>query len=84
MTIQATGRKGNGVAIFYVQSESKPDVQYTVQYIRQGTTRRWFCTCPDFFYRKLRRKKHCKHCREVAARAKQAGGVTRLQVAPAV
>ena len=78
MTIKTTRKRTPGVRLFYVQSESKPDVQYVVQFIRRNHTRRWFCDCPDFKFRRLARKRHCKHARELAQLAREAHGVSRI------
>ncbi len=67
-----------GVHRFYVRSETQPSVEYLVQHVRRAGQRRWFCDCADFKFRRLARKRHCKHARILAALAKQAHGVSRL------
>jgi hypothetical protein len=50
-----------GIRTFYIASGSKPGVQYTVQHIRRRGMRCWQCSCPQFFYRCVARRRHCKH-----------------------
>ncbi len=78
MTIHAANNRTPGVRTFYVASESRPGAHYVVQFIRRAGQRRWFCDCADFKFRRLARKRHCKHARTLAALAKQAHGVSRL------
>ena len=63
MTVRTASKRTPGARVFYVGSESKPSTEYTVQFIRRNGQCRWFCTCPDFTYRRLSRKRHCKHIR---------------------
>lgn len=79
MTIRAALNHTPGVRTFYVTSESKPDTNYVAQFIRRAGMRRWFCDCPDFKFRRLARKRHCKHLHELTARAREAHGISRLQ-----
>ena len=79
MTIRAAHNHTPGVRTFYVASESKSDTNYVAQFIRRAGMRRWFCDCPDFKFRRLARKRHCKHLHELTARAREAHGVSRLQ-----
>jgi len=81
MTIRAADNRTSGVQTFYVASESQPGTQYVVQHIRRAGQRRWFCDCADFKFRRLARKRHCKHLRQLAAMAREAHGVVRLAVA---
>lgn len=78
MTIHAAQNHIPGVRTFYVESESNPGSRYVVQFIRRSGQRRWFCDCADFKFRRLARKRHCKHCRELATRAREAHGISRL------
>lgn len=78
MTIRAAQNHTAGVHLFYVESESQPGTRYNVQHIRRNGQRRWFCDCADFKFRRLARKRHCKHARELATRAREAHGVSRL------
>ncbi len=81
MTVHAASNHTPGIRTFYVASESRPGLRYVVQFIRRAGQRRWFCDCADFKFRRLARKRHCKHARDLAALAKQAHGVTRLALA---
>ena len=81
MTVRAANNHTPGVRTFYVGSDSKPGTEYVVRFIRRCDQRRWFCDCADFKFRRLARKRHCKHARILAALAKQAHGVTRLALA---
>lgn len=81
MTIRSATNHTPGVRTFYVGSESQPGTRYVVQHVRRSGQRRWFCDCADFKFRRLARKRHCKHCREIAARAREAHGVSRLSAA---
>jgi hypothetical protein len=78
MTIRTANNHAPGVRTFYVASESKPGVQYVAQFIRRSHQRRWFCDCADFKFRRLARRRHCKHLRELATRAREVHGVSRL------
>lgn len=75
---RAAKRNAPGVRTFYVASESKPGTEYVIQFIRRSRQRRWFCDCADFKFRKLARKRHCKHLRQLATLAREAHGVSRL------
>lgn len=76
MTILPAQHHAHGVQHFYVKSDSGKD--YVASYIRTGHRREWHCTCPDYTFRKLARRRHCKHLRELAAMAKLAGGIAKL------
>jgi hypothetical protein len=78
MTVRAANNHTRGVRTFYVVSESKPGTQYVAQHIRRSNQRRWFCDCADFKFRRLARRRHCKHLRHLAAKAREAHGVSRL------
>lgn len=80
MTVHAAQNRTPGVRTFYVQSESQPGTRYIVQHVRRAHQRRFFCTCLDFVFRRLPRRRHCKHCREIAALAREAGGISRLAI----
>lgn len=55
----------SGIRTFYVSSESRPGVEYCVQHIRKQGMNRWQCSCPQFFYRCVAKRCHCKHIRFV-------------------
>ncbi len=77
-SIRAAHNHTAGVRTFYIASESKPGVQYVVQFIRRAHQCRWFCDCADFKFRRLARRRHCKHLHELTAMAREAHGVARL------
>ena len=56
-----------GVWTFYVSSESLSGTDYVVQHIRRRGMNRWQCSCPQFFFRCVARRRHCKHIRLVRA-----------------
>ncbi len=68
MTVRTARKRTPGAQVFYVSSASKPGTEYTVQFIRRNGQCRWFCTCPDFTFRKLARKRWCKHITLAASR----------------
>ena len=68
MTVRTARKRTAGARVFYVSSESKLGTEYTVQFIRRNKQRRWFCTCADFTFRKLARKRWCKHIKRAASR----------------
>ena len=76
--IRAASNHTRGVRTFYVTSESKPGVEYVVQFIRRSHQCRWFCDCADFKFRRVFRRRHCKHLRQITAMVRAAGGVRRL------
>jgi hypothetical protein len=78
MTIRAAHNRTSGVRTFYVASESQPGVEYVAQFIRRAGQRRWFCDCADFTFRRLARRRHCKHLHVLTALAREAHGVGRL------
>jgi len=78
LAIRAAHNHTPGVRTFYVASESHPGMEYVAQFIRRAHQRRWFCNCPDFTFRRLPRRRHCKHLHELTARAREAHGVSRL------
>jgi len=71
MTLRPSEHRASGIRTFYVASDSRPGVEYKVQHIRKRGMRRWQCNCPQFFYRCLVRRRHCKHIRLVTHRAKE-------------
>jgi hypothetical protein len=50
-----------GVWTFYVSSESIAGTEHVVQHIRRRGMNRWQCSCPQFFFRCVARRRHCKH-----------------------
>jgi hypothetical protein len=76
--IRAARTSMPGVYIFYIASRRHPVPAYVAQYIRRAGQRRWFCDCADFKFRRLPRKRHCKHLRFLAELARKRHGVTRL------
>jgi hypothetical protein len=78
LAIRAAHNHTPGVRTFYVASESHPGTEYVAQFIRRAHQRRWFCNCPDFTFRRLPHRRHCKHLHELTARAREADGVSRL------
>lgn len=78
MTIRAAQNHTSGVRTFYIASQSQPGVQYVAQHIRRAGQRRWFCDCADFKFRRLARKRHCKHLHALTAMARESRGVSRL------
>ncbi|MGB7024152.1 MAG: hypothetical protein WBD73_10165 [Candidatus Acidiferrales bacterium] len=76
MTVLPAKHHAPGVQHFYVKSDSGHD--YVVTHVRRDGQRRWFCDCPDFTFRRLAIKKHCKHVHQLAEMARLAGGVSRL------
>ena len=80
MTIRAANNRTPGVRTFYVASQSRVGAQYEVQFIRRAGQRRWFCDCGDFKFRKLARKRHCKHIHQLTALVREAHGVSHLVI----
>lgn len=78
MTIRAAHNHTPGVRTFYIASESQVGVTYVAQFIRRAGQRRWFCDCADFKFRRLARRRHCKHLHALTAMAREAHGVGRL------
>jgi hypothetical protein len=78
MTVRAANNHRPGVRTFYVASESQPGTQYVVQFIRRARQRRWYCDCSDFKFRRLARRRHCKHARALATMARETHGVSHL------
>ena len=54
--------------------------QYVVQFIRRAGQRRRFCDYGDFKFRKLARKRHCKHIHQLTALLRQAHGLFHLVI----
>ena len=65
MTLRLAEHRASGIRTFYVTSESQPGTEYCVQHIRKPGMRRWQCSCPQFFYRCVAKRRHCKHIRFV-------------------
>lgn len=78
MTIRTANNQTAGVHTFYVASESRQGINYAVQHVRRAGQRRFFCECPDFHFRRVAAKRHCKHARMIAALVKLFHGVRRL------
>jgi len=78
VTIRAAHNHTPGVRTFYVASESQPGVEYVSQFIRRSGQRRWFCDCADFKFRRLARRRHCKHLHALTAMAREAHGISHL------
>lgn len=78
--IRVANNRATGVRTFYVASQSNPGAQYVVQFIRRAGQRRWFCDCGDFKFRKLARKRHCKHIHQLTALVRQAHGLSHLVI----
>lgn len=78
MTIRVANNRTPGVRTFYVSSESQPGTQYVAQFIGRSRQCRWFCDCADFKFRRLARRRHCKHLHELTAMAREAHGVAHL------
>jgi hypothetical protein len=65
MTLRPSEYRASGVRTFYVASDSRLGTEYSVQHIRKPGMNRWQCSCPQFFYRCVARRRHCKHIRFV-------------------
>jgi len=78
LKLRAAKNHTAGVCTFYAASDSKAGVEYVLQLIRRGGQRRWFCDCADFKFRRLARRRHCKHLHGLLAMVRAAGGVRRL------
>jgi hypothetical protein len=65
MTFRPSEHRASGIHTFYVASDSGPGTEYSVQHIRKPGMDRWQCSCPQFFYRCVSRRRHCKHIRFV-------------------
>jgi hypothetical protein len=61
-----------------LQLESAEQPLYAIQNIRRAGMHRWQCTCMQFFYRCVARKRHCKHIHLLVRMARLAHGVSRL------
>jgi hypothetical protein len=61
MTLRLAEHQASGIRTFYVGSDSKPGTEYAVQHIRRTGMNRWQCSCPQFFYRCVAKRRHCKH-----------------------
>jgi hypothetical protein len=78
MTARPSEHHASGIRTFYVASDSKPGTEYSVQHIRKRGMNRWQCSCPQFFYRCVARRRHCKHIRFV--RGGMTAGVAACEV----
>ena len=67
MTFRPSQHHASGIRTFYVASDSHAGTEYTVQHIRRPGMNRWQCSCPQFFFRCVARRRHCKHIRFVRA-----------------
>lgn len=76
MTVLPAKHHAHGVQHFYVKSESGHD--YVVTYIRSTHRREWHCTCPDYTFRRLAQRRHCKHLKQLIEMTRLAGGVAKL------
>jgi hypothetical protein len=63
MSLRPSKHHAPGVWTFYVSSESLASTDYVVQHIRRRGMNRWQCSCPQFFFRCLAHRRHCKHIR---------------------
>lgn len=68
--------RGGNAQHFYIRSTSSHD--YVASYIRTAHRREWHCTCPDYTFRRLAQRRHCKHLRQLVEMVKLAGGVRKL------
>lgn len=68
--------RGGNARHFYIRSTSGRD--YVATYIRTARRREWFCSCPDFQFRRLAQRRHCKHLRQLVEMVKLAGGLRKL------
>lgn len=60
-TVRPASHHSPGTHTFYVSSESIASKDYVVQHIRRRGMNRWHCSCPNFFFRCVARRRHCKH-----------------------
>ena len=65
MTFRPSQHHAPGIRTFYVSGDSGSE--YVVQRIRRGGMNRWQCSCPNFFFRCVSRRRHCKHIHAVRA-----------------
>ena len=75
----ATRRRQRGVRVFYVDSFTRPDREYTVQYVRRPGQRRWACACQNYFHVQSVRRRHCKHILLVRRWVTEAGGLRKAR-----
>jgi hypothetical protein len=61
MTSRPSQHRASGIHTYYVASDSHASTEYTVQHIRRPGMCRWHCSCPQFFYRCVVRRRVCKH-----------------------
>jgi hypothetical protein len=67
MSFRPAEHHAPGVWTFYVSSATSAGTEHTVQHIRRRGMNRWQCSCPQFFFRCVARRRHCKHIRAVRA-----------------
>jgi hypothetical protein len=65
MSFRTAQHHSPGTHTFYVSSESLSGTDYVVQHIRRRGMNRWQCSCPQFFFHCVARRRHCKHIRIV-------------------
>lgn len=68
--------RGGNAQHFYIRSTSGRD--YVASYIRTARRREWHCTCPDYTFRRLAQRRHCKHLRQLIEMVRLAGGLRKL------
>ena len=61
MTLRLAEHHAAGIRTLYVTSESQPGTEYAVQHIRKPGMNRWQCSCSQFFYRCVAKRRQCKH-----------------------
>jgi hypothetical protein len=61
MSFRPAEHHAPGVWTFYVSSATSAETEHVVQHIRRRGMNRWQCSCPQFFFRCVARRRHCKH-----------------------
>src|ERR1700730_10330047 len=61
MTLRLAEHHASGIRTYCVGSESQPGTEYAVQHFRKPGMCRWQCSYPQFFFRCVARRRHCKH-----------------------
>jgi hypothetical protein len=61
MTFRPSQHATTGIRTFYVSSDS--GAEYVVQRIRRSGMNRWQCSCPQFFFRCVSRRRHIRAVR---------------------
>jgi hypothetical protein len=64
ISIRPVSHQACGIRTFYVSGN-----EYVVQHIRRRGMNRWQCSCPNFFFRCVARRRHCKHIHAVRTSA---------------